>query len=998
MSVVLVLGSGGREHAMVAALAASPAVSSVLVAPGNAGTHSIPRVTNIPLDITNHQAVVDVCREHKVSVVVVGPEDPLAAGLNNTLTAAAIKVFGPSREAAQIESSKAWAKDFMVRHGVPTASYSTFTNPQQAKDFIKDGSWPGYVVKASGLAAGKGVVVAGSTAAALEAVDTVSKSFGTAGDTIIVEELLLGEEVSVLCFTDGDTIAVMPPAQDHKRLEEGDQGPNTGGMGAYCPCPHLSQLERETIKESVLQKTIDGLRKEGTPFVGVLYAGLMMTSSGPKVLEFNCRFGDPETQVLLPLLQSDLYDIILGCVEGRLAEVPVKFDETKSCVAVCLVSGGYPGTYPKGKLITGLPEALKESGVRVYHAGTKLEGNTLVTSGGRVLAVTVTDPSLVAAASKATMIASKVSFEGAFFRKDIAAKAIARLTTGPGGLTYRDCGVDIVAGDAVVSAIKDMAAATYRPGVMGSLGAFGGLFDLQAAGYSDPILISGTDGVGTKLKVAQAVGIHDTIGQDLVAMCVNDVLVHGAEPLFFLDYFATGHLEVGVAADVVKGVADGCSIAGCALIGGETAEMPGLYSSGEYDLAGFTVGAVERTKLLPRKSEIEAGDVLLGLASSGLHSNGFSLVRRIVEGKNLKYTDPAPFSPGKTLGSELLTPTKIYSKVVLASLKSGLVKAAAHITGGGLTENLPRILPDNLVAALQATKWHVHPIFSWLAAHGVSSSEMARTFNCGVGLVLVVAAGDVAQVKQLIPDNEVLVIGSLQPRTEGCSQVIIEGLDNVLRVGAASMMTLCPSLVTPSKRVAVLISGSGTNLQALLDHTQSGLSAAKIVLVISNVPDVKGLQRAKDAGVATKVISHKNYRNRQEFDAALTVALREVNTELICLAGFMRILTGDFVRTWQGRLLNIHPSLLPSFKGMHAQRQALEAGVTLTGCTVHFVAEEVDDGAIVTQEAVPVLPGDTEDILVERIKMAEHKAFPRAMEMVARGQVFLGDDGHCSRL
>ncbi|XP_042214369.1 trifunctional purine biosynthetic protein adenosine-3-like isoform X2 [Homarus americanus] len=997
MSVVLVLGSGGREHALAVALAASPAVSSVLVAPGNAGTHITPNVTNISLNFKDHQAVIEACRQKNVSVVVVGPEDPLADGLANSLTTAGIKVFGPTKEAAQIESSKAWAKDFMVRHEVPTAAYRTFTDAQKAKDFIKTETWAGYVVKASGLAAGKGVVVTDSCIAAIEAVDTVCKNFGAAGETIIIEELLGGEEISVLCFTDGNTVTVMPPAQDHKRLQEGDQGPNTGGMGAYCPCPLVSQQELQTIKETILVKTVSGLRKEGIPFVGVLYAGLMITSSGPKVLEFNCRFGDPETQVLLPLLLSDFYDIILGCVEGRLSEVPVKFDEKNTCVAVCLVSGGYPGSYPKGKPITGLSDVCEEAGVQVYHAGTKLDGKRLVTSGGRVLAVAVTDPSLVTAVAKATMTASRVMFDGVFFRRDIAAKAIARYAVGQGGVTYRDSGVDIVAGEAVVSAIKDVAATTTRSGVMGSLGSFGGLFDLQAAGYSEPILVSGTDGVGTKLKVAQAACIHNTVGQDLVAMCVNDVLVHGAEPLFFLDYFATGHLEVGVAASVIKGVADGCLLAGCALIGGETAEMPGLYSPGEYDLAGFTVGAVEKSGLLPRKSEIVAGDVVLGLASSGLHSNGFSLVRKIVEASNLKYTDPAPFSPSKTLGSELLTPTRIYSKAVMAALHSGLVKAAAHITGGGLMENLPRVLPNNLTATLQATKWHIHPVFHWLAAHGVSSSEMARTFNCGVGLVLVVGAGEVTQVTQLISDNQVFVIGTLKTRLEGSPQVVIEKLDYVFGTGAASILPLCPLLTTPHRKVAVLISGSGTNLQALLDHTRSGLSAAKIVLVISNVPDVKGLQRAKDAGVTTEVIPHKNYKNRQEFDAALTVALRKVETELICLAGFMRILTGDFVKTWRGKLLNIHPSLLPSFKGMHAQRQALQAGVTLTGCTVHFVAEEVDGGAIVTQEAVPVLPGDTEDILAERIKTAEHKAFPRAMEMVARGQVVLGDDGCCSR-
>ncbi|KAK7071754.1 hypothetical protein SK128_016170, partial [Halocaridina rubra] len=971
MSSVLVLGSGGREHAIVASLAKSPAVSSVLVAPGNAGTSSAAKTTNISLNVKDHDAVINTCQQAGVSVVVVGPEDPLADGLADSLSAAGIKVFGPSKGAAQIESSKAWAKDFMKRHDIPTAHYHTFSDPQKAKEFIQRESWPGYVVKASGLAAGKGVVVASSKALALEAVDTVSSKFGAAGDIIVVEGVLEGEEVSVLCFTDGKNISMMPPAQDHKRLLEDDQGPNTGGMGAYSPCPFITSSQMKFVEERILKKTVDGLRAEGIPFLGVLYAGLMMTSSGPKVLEFNCRFGDPETQVLLSLLQTDLYEVIMSCIEGKLVENSAQFDTSTSCVAVCVVSGGYPGSYPKGKVITGLEEVSKEPGVMVYHAGTKMDGNTLVTSGGRVLAVTVTNSTLSAAANKATASASKISFEGAFFRKDIAAKAFNRFE-----VTYEGSGVNIAAGDALVSAIKDVAASTKRTGVMGSLGSFGGLFDLKCTGYKDPLLVSGTDGVGTKLKVAQAAGMHTTVGQDLVAMCVNDVLVHGAEPLFFLDYFATGHLEVGVAAAVVKGVAEGCRQAGCGLIGGETAEMPGMYAPGEYDLAGFTVGAVERSKLLPTTETIMPGDLLLGLASSGVHSNGFSLIRRIIEANDLKYEAPAPFSPENTLGAELLTPTKIYVKYLLPALQSGLVKAVAHITGGGLTENIPRVLPDHLSVTLQASTWNIQSVFYWLAAHGVSSREMAKTFNCGIGMVLIVAEQSAEKVMQLITGEVVNVIGSVRETQPDSPRVLIQGLESALRQGALTIMDSSPVLKIQKKRVAVLISGSGTNLQALLDHSKSGLSAADIVLVISNVAGVRGLQRAQDAGVPIQVISHKSYKSRQEFDNALTETLKASNVELICLAGFMRILTGDFVKSWRGSLLNIHPSLLPSFKGMHAQKQALQAGVSITGCTVHFVAEEVDGGAIITQEAVPVLPGDTEDTLSERIKTAEHRAYP----------------------
>ncbi len=307
-------------------------------------------------------------------------------------------------------------------------------------------------------------------------------------------------------------------------------------------------------------------------------------------------------------------------------------------------------------------------------------------------------------------------------------------------LTYRDAGVDIEAGDALVEAIKPLARATDRPGTMGGLGGFGALFDPRAAGFRDPVLVASTDGVGTKLKVAIEAGVHRFVGQDLVAMCVNDLVVGGAEPLFFLDYFATGKLDVAHAREVVAGIAEGCRIAGCALVGGETAEMPGLYRSGDYDLAGFSVGAAERASLLPR-ADVAPGDVLLGLASSGVHSNGFSLVRRVMEAAGLTLGAPAPFAPGRTLGEALLEPTRIYVKPVLALHRAGLLKAAAHITGGGLPGNLPRVLPAGMVAAIDAARWPVPPVFGWLArAGGVAPEEMARVFNCGIGMVLVVGA------------------------------------------------------------------------------------------------------------------------------------------------------------------------------------------------------------------------------------------------------------------
>ncbi len=301
--------------------------------------------------------------------------------------------------------------------------------------------------------------------------------------------------------------------------------------------------------------------------------------------------------------------------------------------------------------------------------------------------------------------------------------------------TYRDAGVDIAAGDALVDRIKPIAAQTMRAGVMGGLGGFGALFDLKAAGFRDPVLVSTTDGVGTKLKIAIDTGRHDTVGVDLVAMCVNDLVVQGAEPLLFLDYFATGALDVEQASRVVAGIGAGCALAGCALVGGETAEMPGLYHGGDYDLAGFAVGAAERTGLLP--AGVAPGQTVLGLASSGVHSNGYSLVRRIVG--DTPWDAPASFAPGRSLADVLMEPTRIYVKPLLALHRAGLLRAAAHITGGGLPGNLPRVLPDGTRAMLDAASWSRPPVMTWLAERGgVAAEEMLRVFNCGIGMALVV--------------------------------------------------------------------------------------------------------------------------------------------------------------------------------------------------------------------------------------------------------------------
>ena len=334
----------------------------------------------------------------------------------------------------------------------------------------------------------------------------------------------------------------------------------------------------------------------------------------------------------------------------------------------------------------------------------------------------------------------------------------------PNGLTYAQAGVSIDAGNELVERIKPLAKSTRRSGSEPSLGGFGALFDLRAAGYDDPLLVTTTDGVGTKLKVAIETGLHGTVGIDLVGMCVNDLLAQGAEPLMFLDYYATGKLDVEAAASVVAGIAEGCRQAGCALVGGETAEMPGMYAEGDYDMAGFCVGAVDRDKVLPRLGDQKEGDILIGLGSSGPHSNGYSLIRRIVERSGLAWDAPAPFAEGKTLAEALLEPTRIYIKTVLPHLKAGRVKGLAHITGGGLVENPPRCIADGLVPKFDWDAWTMPPVFQWLAqTGGVAEHEMRRTFNCGVGLMLVVDPHDLPDVLEGLAraEEDAFVMGEL---------------------------------------------------------------------------------------------------------------------------------------------------------------------------------------------------------------------------------------------
>ncbi|KAK2742992.1 Bifunctional purine biosynthetic protein ade1 [Onygenales sp. PD_40] len=780
---VLVVGSGGREHAFAWKLSHSPLVDIVYVAPGNGGTAAgNPKITNVNVKGDDYAGLVAFSQKNGVNLVVPGPEAPLVDGIQKFFQSVGIRCFGPSQAAARMEGSKTFSKDFMKRHNIPTAAYENFSDYEAASKYL-DSINHDVVIKASGLAAGKGVIIPQTKEEARQALREImlDRQFGEAGDEVVIEEFLEGDELSILTFSDGYTIRSLPPAQDHKRIFDGDQGPNTGGMGCYAPTRIASKEILQEIDRTIIEPSISGMRREGFPFVGILFTGLMMTKNGPKVLEYNVRGGDPETQTLLPLLSddTDLAEIMVACTEHWLDGVSVNV-EPKFSTTVVAVAEGYPGTYAKGRDITLDSPA---ADTVIFHAGTALTNNQLKSSGGRVIAATSTASTLEDAVKNAYKGISTIHFQGMHYRKDIAHRAFRDTPNASAEpLTYAAAGVSIDAGNDLVKQIKANVAQTRRPGTDAIIGGFGGTFDLSTcnSGFhpSSPTLIGAIDGVGTKLVIAHEMRTHNTVGIDLVAMNVNDLVVQGAEPLFFLDCYSCGKLDVATAAAFVSGVAAGCVESGCALVGGETAEMPGLYAGNDYDAAGAAVGAIDTAKqpILPVLDKMQAGDVLLGLASSGPHSNGYSLVRKIVERSGLSYQGPAPFeTSAPSLGAALLTPTRIYVKPLLAALAAapGAIKGLSHITGGGLVENIPRVLPKNLSAIVDVATWPVPPVFRWLKkSGGVSGAEMGRAFNNGVGMIVVVGKEDAERVKAILEEKgeTVFVIGELAARgdDEGC--------------------------------------------------------------------------------------------------------------------------------------------------------------------------------------------------------------------------------------
>lgn len=737
---ILVVGSGAREHALATKISESPRCANLHVTPGNAGTPG----TRHNVAATDINGIIALCNTNRVSLVVIGPEAPLAAGLVDALHTAGIAAFGPTQALARLESDKSYAREVAHLLNLPGPHCATFKQGDETSAlawYVQLGA--DIVVKQSGLAGGKGVVVPNS---ANETTTAIREAIAL-GD-VVLEERLFGTECSLIALSDGNTSVAFPLAQDHKRIGEGDTGLNTGGMGAYAPAPVA--FSADELHAMFITPVINHFASAGTPFIGALFAGIMLTKDGPRLLEYNCRFGDPEAQVLLSLLDSDIVELLLACTNGSLSSNHLVIRDG-SALAVVLAAHNYPHPPRTGDIITNLPTTNPMSSV--FQGGTEVVNGQLVTAGGRVLTCVGVGQTLDEARTHAYATASRISFDGVQLRRDIAWRAPGATIT-----SYASTGVNIDEGTRAVDLIKSSVAKTATSHVLRGVGAFGGALDVSFLKEFDyPVLVGSTDGVGTKVELAARTGRIRGTGHDIVNHCVNDVLVQRAYPLFFLDYLASSHLNADNVAEVVGGMADACAAAGCVLLGGETAEMPGVYVDGAFDIAGTLVGVAEREQLLPLPT-IAAGDVLIGVASNGPHTNGYSYLRKLFAWIPME-SQPVPLD--RPLVEALLEPHRNYLPVLKDALNTEHVKALVHITGGGLPENMPRVLPEGIGATINLGSWPMPPLFQLVSELStLDTDELYRTLNMGVGMVVIVAPEHVTAVQRSI-NEETWIIGEL---------------------------------------------------------------------------------------------------------------------------------------------------------------------------------------------------------------------------------------------
>ncbi|MFT4657573.1 MAG: phosphoribosylamine--glycine ligase/phosphoribosylaminoimidazole synthetase [Ilumatobacter sp.] len=716
---VLILGSGGREQAIAWAC--------------RRYGHDV-----------RFAADLDDASSDDTDLVIPGPEAALVAGAADECAARGIPCFGPTAALAQLEGSKGYARQLADDLAIPGPAFARF-DPTQSSTIVDDArAWwrelgKPIVVKLDGLAAGKGVVVPdsdGETDAAI--IDAASSG------AFVLEERITGPECSLLALCDGTNAVALPLAQDHKRIGEGDTGPNTGGMGAYAPAP--VPYSPADLLATFVQPVVNHFAAAGTPYVGVIYAGLMLTKDGPRLIEYNARFGDPEAQAVLPLLDTDLAQLALAATHGDIGSVPLQI-RSGSAVTVVAAAAGYPSLPESGAVITDLFEGDANGSALRFDAGVA-NGRT---TGGRILAVTGVGNDLDEARRIAYDRMAAIDFSGMQVRRDIAWRAPGAALT-----SYADAGVDIDEGTRAVDEMKAAVESTHDVGsgrgVLHGLGNFGGVFSGAAVKeLDDPVLVASTDGVGTKVELAARLGRVRGVGADIVNHCIGDVLVQNARPLFFLDYIAASVLDADMVAEIVKGMAEACLAANCAVLGGETAEMPGVYQPGSFDIAGTLIGVAEKSELLPR-TDVAAGDALIGVASSGPHTNGYSLLRKVFEWAPM---DIAPAGMDRPLGDALLEPHRNYLDPLREALAGGHVKALAQITGGGLPENLPRVLPEGVGAEIDLSSWPIPPLFQLVRelTPNMSTDELYRTLNMGIGMVVICDPDRVEEVQASIPET-----------------------------------------------------------------------------------------------------------------------------------------------------------------------------------------------------------------------------------------------------
>lgn len=1122
----LLIGRGGREHAIALKLLQSPDTGEVYILPGNSGMlASDPyRLKRVIYSEEEFEKYSDWVQSMNFDLIIVGPEGPLARGIVDHFKALNIRIFGPNKQGSRLEAEKWYSKEFMSKFNVSTAKYKSFTDSKDAVDYInaEPGYEDGYVVKASGLASGKGVFICSNKNEAKEKAIALldDKCLGSAGSHIVIEEYLKGEECSVLAFIDGTHYSLMPAAQDHKYSHDYNQGTMTGGMGAICPLNYVQQNQAlmKLIKEDIFDKVMVGLRQTNIHYSGVLYAGLMIKNNVPYVLEFNCRFGDPETQVLLPLLKTDLSSVMNSCIDGTLNTLQVSWRKDVYACGVVLVDENYPngpgierpfGALPPATLNEnlsheGFPQKaliiFSSVAVKSEDSDEKVESAPkLFATSGRILTVVgIADSLRTARLFAYSTLHNDIRITKTRFRIDIGLNEISRSNF---SFTYKSAGVDTETSDALVDDIKSLCLNTFNEGVVNDIGSFGSMYDLKAMKYKDPIIVSGTDGVGSKIKFAQQYNTIRSIGIDLVAMCVNDILCHGAQPLFFLDYYATGRVKIKDANEIIAGIAEGCLEAGCALTGGETAEVPAVYKVDDIDIAGFAVGAVERHLKLPRLNDIKEGDIVIGLGSSGVHSNGFTLIHSIInrggfdmQSLKTEYKNDAGDWLEYGAVQLFLEPTCIYVKQVMPLIEKGLIKSLAHITGGGLPANLPRSLPKGYCAVLDARKWRLPTVFTLIKSIGkVDVNEMINVFNLGIGMTLVVAPEHVEEVVELLhpsPSQPVHTIGRIEKfdsssTSNQCVQInhiedafassqskfkwkVVESPDYSRITGKDSdglykrpeshimlnredrlkrvvpalkfeefknnedelvkheeihessgawkpqtrfQMTLPRNIsqiqvdeilqraeTHPARRLAIFISGVGSNMKSLIEWEKALGSKCpyQVKLIVSNRTTNAGTKWAIENGFTVITATSVKYKEKKDRERIILDELKRHQIDIIALAGFMELLSAEFVDFWTGKIINIHPSLLPAFKGKDAIDQAFEHKVRVSGVSVHFVTAGMDEGAIIVQEPFFIYADDTLDNVKARCHMVEHALYPYAVSFIATGMcTYRSEDNTC---